>query len=76
MELITAISLDIKSCKFRLDYEGFKFAYNSASELAELMHCNCDYIQNPYEPQTMEYEEFNETVYSLQNRKVDKVVLS
>jgi hypothetical protein len=62
------ISINNKPCKYRFNYERFKFAYNTAGELAQLIYANCKVVENPYEPQTSEYEEFNETIYSLQNK--------
>ena len=58
-----------ESRKYRLFYDGVEFAYNTAKELAGLMYEKCNHIKNPYEPHTDEYEDFNETIYSLQNDK-------
>jgi len=66
--IVTAMTLDIKSCRHRFSYEGFNFAYNTAKELAQLMYTNCENVKNPYEPDSSDYEDFNETVYSLQSK--------
>lgn len=64
----TTISVSsVDSCKFRLGYDGYIFAYNSAKELAQLMYNYCDCIKNPYEPDSTDYDDFNEVIYNYKN---------
>ena len=75
-DIVTAMTLDIKSCNHRLSYEGFNFAYNTAKELAHLMYANCETVKNPYDPDSTDYEDFNETVYKLQSEGAKELVFS
>ncbi len=73
---VLAMTLDIKQCNHRLSCEGFNFAYNTAKELAHLMFINCENIKNPYDPNSTDYEDFNETVYKLQSKREKELVFS
>lgn len=74
MSDITISISNINSCKFRLSYDGYIFAYNSAKELAQLMYNYYDCIKNPYDPDSTDYEDFNETIYKLQSKGAKELV--
>jgi len=60
--------------KFTYNHKGHCFKYSTAGELAILMHSvfkDC-YEQNPYEPDTLEYDQYENTLSSLKTVGVVK----
>lgn len=49
-----------KKKKYRVEYEDYIFEYNTVEEFATLVMESGAKIQNLYEPNTKEFDEFNE----------------
>lgn len=60
--------------KFTYNHRGHCFKYSTAGELAHLMHSvfNDCYYENPYEPDTLEYDQYVNTLISIKTARVVK----
>lgn len=49
-----------KRCKYKLEYDGFTFEYETASELGRMTFESGSKMENPYDPNSTDFDDFND----------------
>lgn len=52
-----------KKCKWAVNYKGFCYHYDTAYELGQMVAESNSNMQNPYDPQNTDYDDFNNGRY-------------
>ncbi len=52
-----------KRCKWKVNYRGFTYEYDTASELGAMVRDSGSGMPNPYEPDCTDYDDYNEEMY-------------
>ena len=55
--------------KYKLTDSGYLFEFNTADELGHLMASRIKRIENPYDPQSTDYDDFNRAVWDYRDSK-------
>lgn len=57
------------SPEFKVQYRSFTFEYNTAQEFGTMVAESKCGMANPYEPDTLEFEDFMEAVYLVRDKR-------
>ncbi len=50
-------------CKYKITDSGYLFEFNTAYELGHLMASILNRVENPYDPQSTDYDDFNRAAW-------------